>query len=168
MARVQTVTASEKLETVTKIKEDSDKMVTIMVESFSDDILKILYSDLTNKDEWDEECEICRLPALLHHDQEGRPLMQSCEGRRSELSEAVRDKRDAEILNTGSKFSKRMAPMRKAYRQEKEKRSPNNEVVAHIQRIIETTINGDINRSSKLTKPTKVPTWGTGMKYKAY
>ena len=85
--------------------------------------------------------------------------MQSCEGRRSELSEAVRDKRDAEILKTWSKFSKRMAPMRKAYRQEKEKISPNNEVVAHIQRITETittTINGDTNRSSKTNKSTNL------------
>ena len=109
-----------------------------MVESFSDDTLKKLFLDLTNKDEWNEECEICGLPGLLHHDQEGRPLMQSCEGRRSELSEAARDKRDAEILETWSKFGKRMAPMRKAYRQEKEKISPNNEVAAHIQRITET------------------------------
>merc|ERR1712243_373476 len=115
MARVQTVTASEKLETVTKIREDSDKMVTIMVESFSDDTLKKLFLDLTNKDEWNEECEICGLPALLHHDQEERPLMQSCEGRRSELSEAARDKRDAEILETWSKFGKRMDPIKKAY-----------------------------------------------------
>ena len=29
-------------------------------------------------------------------------------------------------------------------------------------------INGDTSRSSKLIKPTKVPSWGTGMKYKAY
>ena len=141
-----------------------------MVESFSDNILKRLFLDLTNKEEWNEECEICGLPTLLHHDQEGRPLLQSCEGRRTELSEAARDKRDAEILDTWSKFGKRMAPIKKAYRREKEKTSPNNEIVATIQRMTEAIarMNGDTSRSSKLVKPTKVPSWGTGMKYKAY
>jgi len=123
-----------------------------------------------NKEEWIEECEICGLPTLLHHDQEGRPLLQSCEGRRSGLSEAAKDKRDAEILDTWSKFGKRMAPIKKAYRKEKEKISPNNEIVATIQKMTEAIarMNGDTSRSSKLIKPTKEPSWGTGMKYKAY
>ena len=93
-------------------------MVNIVVESFSDDILRKLFLDLTNKDEWGEECEICRMPTLLHHDQEGRPLLQSCAGRRTGLTEAAQDKIDAEILDTWSKFGKKMAPIRKAYRED--------------------------------------------------
>ena len=140
-------------------------MVTIMVESFSDDRLKRLFLDLTNKEEWNEECEICCLPTLLHHDQEGRPLLQSCEGRRSELSEVARDKRDAEILDTWSKFGKRMAPIKKAYRREKDKTNSNNEIAISIQRMTETIINGNTSRSSKLVKQIKVPSWCKGMKY---
>ena len=144
------------------------KMVSIMVESFSDDILRKLFLDLTNKEEWNEECEIYEMPTLLHHDQEGRPLLQSCAGRRTGLSEAARDKIDAEILDTWSKFGKKMAPIKKAYRREKDKTNSNNEIATSIQRMTETIINGNTSRSSKLVKQTKVPSWCKGMKYEAY
>ena len=138
------------------------------MESFSDDILRKLFLDLTKKDEWGEECEICRMPTLLHHDQEGRPLLQSCAGRRTGLTEAAQDKIDAEILDTWSKFGKKMAPIRKAYRRETDKTKSNNEIATSLQRMTETIINGNTSRPSKLVKQTKVPSWCKGMKYEAY
>ena len=110
-------------------------MVSIVVESFGNDILRKLFLNLTYKDDWNEECEICRMPTLLHHDQEGRPLLQSCAGRRTGLTEAAQDKIDAEILDTWSKFGKKMAPIRKAYRREIDKTKPNNEIATSLQRM---------------------------------
>ena len=44
-------------------------MVKIVVENFSEDALKKLYCDLDNREfRWDEECELCEMPTLLHND----------------------------------------------------------------------------------------------------
>ena len=46
-------------------------MATIGVETFGDDALRKLYLDLSQKDDWDEDCELCRMPTLLHSDTTG-------------------------------------------------------------------------------------------------
>ena len=49
------------------ISEDkSEKMVKIMVESFSEDALRKLFNDLSKKEYWDAECEMCSMPQMLH------------------------------------------------------------------------------------------------------
>ena len=42
------------------------KMVKISIESFSDDELAKRWSALENKDNWDEACEMCKMPGILH------------------------------------------------------------------------------------------------------
>ena len=109
-------------------------MVSIVEESFGNNILRKLFHNLTYKDDWNEECEICRMPTLLHHDQEGRPLLQSCAGRRTDLAEAAQDKVDAELMDSWSKFRKKMAPIRKAYREELDKTKANNDIITSLQK----------------------------------
>ena len=79
-------------------------MATIAVESFGDDALRKLYLDLTQKDDWDDDCELCRMPTLLHSDTTGKRIHGACT-RRTELTEA-------DILNEWVQFRKKMKPIR--------------------------------------------------------
>ena len=47
-------------------EEKSEKMVKIVVKSFSEDALRKLFDDLSKKEYWDEECPLCSMPRLLH------------------------------------------------------------------------------------------------------
>ena len=47
-------------------------MVKIVVEHFSEEALRKLYLGLLHKDEWDEECNECKMPTLLHVDSDGK------------------------------------------------------------------------------------------------
>ena len=42
------------------------KMVKITVKDFSNDELEKRWNALTNKDNWEEECEWCKMPGMLH------------------------------------------------------------------------------------------------------
>ena len=54
-------------------------MVKIVVENFSEDALRKLYCDLDQKEfTWDEECELCSMPTLLHRDTSGKRILGSC------------------------------------------------------------------------------------------
>ena len=42
-------------------------MVNIVVQNFSEDALRKLYCDLDNREfRWDDDCELCEMPTLLH------------------------------------------------------------------------------------------------------
>ena len=73
-------------------------MATIGVETFGDDALRKLYLDLSHKDDWDEDCELCRMPTLLHRDTTGKRIQGSCT-RRRELTDAAQNKAEAELMN---------------------------------------------------------------------
>merc|ERR1712243_357303 len=49
-----------------------------------------------------------------------------------------------------------------------EKKKTSSDILAGLQKMTETTINGNTSRPSKLVKQTKVPSWCKGMKYEAY
>ena len=65
-----------------------------------------------------------------------------------------------------------MKPVIKWHNQELEKSKQNNDILAGIQSLADAITTamttGNNTGPSKLVKPTKVPSWGTGMKYKAY
>ena len=65
-----------------------------------------------------------------------------------------------------------MRPVIKWHDQETEKTKQTSDLLAGIKSITDVITNvittGNNERPSKLIKPTKVPSWGTGMKYKAY
>ena len=41
-------------------------MVKINVESFSEEELRKRWNELVRKESWDEECEACKMPVMLH------------------------------------------------------------------------------------------------------
>ena len=96
-------------------------MVKIVVESFGEDALRKLFLDLSHKDDWDEECDVCRMPTLLHRDSDGKQSLDSCPGRKEETTPAAQNKADAELMNSWSLFRKKMTPIRKWYRADIEK-----------------------------------------------
>ena len=98
-------------------------MVKIVVETFGEDALQKLFIDLSHKDDWDEECELCRMPTLLHRDTTGKKILGSCTERRTELTDAAQNKADAELMNAWSLFRKKMNPIRKWYRDDMEKKA---------------------------------------------
>ena len=61
-----------------------------------------------------------------------------------------------------------MTPIRKWYRDDMEKRQRNSDILAGLQSMTDAIVNGNKERPNKLVKPTKVPSWCTGMKYQAY
>ena len=100
-------------------------MVKIVVETFGEDALRKLYCDLDQKEfTWDEECELCSMPTLLHRDTSGKRILGSCT-RRTELTDAAQNKADSEILKAWSLFRKKMRPIRKWYTDNMEKRQTN-------------------------------------------
>ena len=74
-------------------------MVKIVVQNFSEDALRKLYCDLDNREfRWDDDCELCSMPTLLHSGK-GTCTRMSV----SELNEAW------------SLFRKKMKPIRNWY-----------------------------------------------------
>ena len=135
-------------------------MATIGVEHFGDDALRKLYLDLVQKDDWDDDCELCRMPTLLHSDTTGKRIHGACT-RRTELTEA-------DILNEWTLFRKKMKPIRNLYTDDMEKKQTKNDIVNGFNSIKEALIEGTKGRTNKLVKPAKVPSWSKGMQLKAY
>ena len=142
------------------------------MEQFGEEALRKLYLGLLHKDEWDEECNECRMPTLLHIDSDGKQSLDACPGRKDEATVAAQNKADAEILKSWRAFKLKMGPVKKWHNQEMEKAKQTSDILAGIQSLtnaITTAMaTGNNERPSKLVKPTKVPSWGTGMEYKAY
>ena len=96
-------------------------MVKIVVENFSEEALIKLYFDLDNKEDWDNDCELCSMPQLLHMNIYKYMLLS--------------DTGDKEILGTCNRmsvseqneawslFSKKMRPIRRWYTDNMEKNS---------------------------------------------
>ena len=135
-------------------------MATIGVETFGDDALRKLYLDLTQKDDWDDDCELCRMPTLLHSDTTGKRIHGACT-RRTELTEA-------DILNEWTLFRKKMKPIRNWYTDDMEKKQTKTDILNGFNSIKEAIIEGTKGRTNKLVKPAKVPSWSKGMQLKAY
>ena len=53
-------------------------MAPLPVETYPEDSLKELYMNLKDKDDWDNECELCKLPTLLHADAQGNRIHGAC------------------------------------------------------------------------------------------
>ena len=71
-------------------------------------------------------------------------------------------------MNSWSKFRKKMTPIRKLYREDMDKKKANSDILASLQKMTDTIVNGNTIRPNKLVKQTKVPSWCKGMKYEAY
>ena len=67
------------------------KMATIAVEQYPEEALRQLYINLVRKEDWDNECELCTMPTLLHSDVNGTRIYGACT-RGTELTENEVDK----------------------------------------------------------------------------
>ena len=75
-------------------------MATIAVEQYPEEALRQLYINLVRKEDWDNKCELCTMPTLLHSDVNGTRIHRACT-RRTELTED-------EITKEWRLFSKKM------------------------------------------------------------
>ena len=105
-------------------------MVKITVEHFSEEALRKLYLGLLHKDDWDEECNGCKMPTLLHVDSDGKQSLEACPGRKEETTPAAQNKADAETWNSWRKFKSKMRPVIKWYDQETEKTKQTSDLLA--------------------------------------
>ena len=78
-------------------------MVKIVIEHFSEEALRKLYLGWLNKEEWDEECNGCKMPALLHVDSDGKQSIEACPGRKEKTTVPAQNKADAETWNLWKK-----------------------------------------------------------------
>ena len=88
-------------------------MVKIAVEQFSEEALRKLYLGLLHKEDWDDECNECKMPILLHVDSDGKQSLDACPGKKDEATTAAQNKADAEIWKLWKAFKVKMGPVRK-------------------------------------------------------
>ena len=88
-------------------------MVKIVVETFGEVALRKLYCDqerlYIRKDyqkefRWDKECELCKMPTLLHCDTSGKRLLGSC----TSLSRPELWRSGSKLRNSWSLFKRKM------------------------------------------------------------
>ena len=96
-------------------------MVRIVVEHFSEEALRKLYLGLLHKDDWDKECNECKMPTLLHVDSDGKQSLDACPGKPAETTPALQNKADAETWKLWKTFKIKMKPVIKWHNQELEK-----------------------------------------------
>ena len=107
---------SEKFLELSISEDKSEEMVKIMVESFSEDALRKLFNDLSKKEYWDAECEMCSMPQMLHKG--------PCT-RKTEVSEAE----FTDLWKTWSVYRKKMELIRRWHEDEMAKRQSNSELL---------------------------------------
>ena len=161
-------------------------MTTINVENFDQETLRKIYVNLPSHQDWDEECQVCRLPQMLHVDADGKKKDGSC--KYTKESKAVH--REKWFL-----FREKMTTVQKWHidrlmkqSNTKEGNQPNTERMFEVfernmARVIENVVNNSTENNkvlvntivkgqklgpTKLMKPAKVPSWSSGMKLTAY
>ena len=132
-------------------------MAKIMVDKYSDEQLVKLYVELHNKDTWDESCNMCKMPAMLHPGvctrQNGDPPLEF-----------------VEIHEEVEKFRYRMKRIIKYVAEEREKKEKKEEqigLVAGLKNLVEVMTNKE-NKSMKLVKVAKAPGKIKNMDLKTY
>ena len=131
-------------------------MAPLPVETYPEDFLKGLYMNLKDKDDWDNECELCKLPTLLHADAQGNRIHGACT-RNQDITED-------DITKEWTIFNKRMKAVRDQCKEELRSQNLENKVdnmEKHMTAAINELRKGTTN---KLIKPAKVPSWSKGMK----
>ena len=107
-------------------------MVRIVVEHFSEEALRKLYLGLLHKDDWDEECNECKMPTLLHVDSDGKQSLDACPGKPAETTPALQNKGDAKTWKLWKTFKIKMKPLIQWHNQELEKSKQSSDILAGI------------------------------------
>ena len=95
------------------------------MESFSDDELVKRWNALARKEDWDEECEMCKMPGILHKG----PCTRKEELNAFEFGE---------LWNTWSLFRERMKPIRKWQVDQEEKAKMQSDILMGMKEIVES------------------------------
>ena len=122
-------------------------MVNLIIDEFSEDELTKRYSELVNKETWDEICKNCRMPFLLHNGACTR-------SKEAGMFDSGR------ILDERDKFVERMKPIIRYMSEQEEKMVQNdgqNELVRELKKFV-GAVNAREGKTAKIVKPAKVPT----------
>ena len=134
-------------------------MATTAVGQYPEEALRQLYTNLVHKDDWDNECELCTMPTLLHSNVDGTRIHGACT-RRTDLTEDEANKE-------WNIFRKKMKAVKNWYRDEMEKKQLGdkvNNLENNLEKVLTELAKGKTN---KLIKPAKVPSWSKGMQLRA-
>ena len=135
-------------------------MTTIRVDTYPEESLRTLYINLDDKEDWDNVCELCTLPTMLHADANGRRIHGACT-RRTDLTENDSTK-EWDI------YRKRMKAVRSWCTDEMKRKNLEDTVKSlanDVQQVVKVLTKGTTN---KLIKPAKVPSWSKGMQLRPF
>ena len=136
------------------------KMATTTVGQYPEESLQKLYMNLVDKEDYDNECELCTLPTMLHSDVDGTRIHGACT-RRTDLTED-------ESTKEWNIYRKKMKAVKNWYKDEMEKKQLGdkvNNLENNIEKVLTELAKGKTN---KLIKPAKVPSWSKGMQLRAF
>ena len=106
------------------------------MESFSDDDLVKMWNALARKDDWIDECEMCRMPCMLHKG--------PCT-RKEELNDAEA----LEAMKAWSVFKAKMKPILQWQENEEQKTRIQSDLLGGIREIVDLRIKTGVKFHSK-------------------
>ena len=133
------------------------------VVTFPEETLQKLYKNLEDKEDWDNICELCTLPTMLHTDVQGNRIHGACT-RNQDLTED-------DCLKEWTQFHKRMKAVRRWYKAEMRTQDLEEKVnnIINMQNEVTTVIKAiQKGTTNKLIKPAKVPAWSKGMQLRPF
>ena len=77
--------------------------------SFPETTLQKMYENLEDKEEWDNDCDLCDLPSMLHSDVQGNRVHGACTRNNDMLAD--------DIHKEWEEFRKRLKEIRKRYKE---------------------------------------------------
>ena len=135
-------------------------MATIPVDTYPEESLRKLYMSLDDKEDWDNVCELCTLPTMLHADAHGNRIHGACT-RRQELT-------PDDCTKEWVTYQKKMKAVRSWYKDEMKKQQLEdkvNNLATDFEKAFKAFTKGTTN---KLIKPAKVPSWSKGMQLRPF
>ncbi len=130
-------------------------MAPLPVETYPEESLRKLYMNLEDKEDWDNVCELCTLPTMLHADAQGNRIHGAC----TRNQEITQD----DSYKEWAAYQKKMKAVRSWYKDELKKQNLEdkvNNLQTDFEKAFKALTKGTTN---KLIKPAKVPSWSKGM-----
>ena len=138
-------------------------MAPLPVETYPEESLRKLYTNLEDKEDWDNICELCTLPTMLHTNVQGKRIHGACT-RNQELTED-------DCRKEWMQFQKRMKAVRSWYKDRRRTQDLEEKVnnIINLQNEVATAIKAiQKGTTNKLIKPAKVPVWSKGMQLRPF
>ena len=109
---------------------------------------------MARRDDWIDECEMCRMPCMLHKG--------PCT-RKEELNDAEA----GEVMKAWGVFKAKMKPILQWQENEEQKTRMQSDLLGGIREIVEMMDKKE-NRTAKIVKPARVPAWTKTMSLEVY